>query len=856
PLAAMQGRVAGLEVTQLTGVPGGNFTVRIRGQNSIANGNDPLYIIDGVPYTSTPMSSNYTSQNIYFEGTSPLNNINPGDIESIEVLKDADATAIYGSRGSNGVILITTKKGSPGRTQVSANYYSGLGKVSSKIDLLNTEQYVEMRNEAFQNDGQVPNASNAPDLTTWEQNRYTDWQKELLGGTAHYNDAQVSVSGGSDQLQFIAGGGYRKETTVFPGDNDFQRISGHLNLTNTSRDGRFKSSFTVNYTNSHTDFVARDLTREAMTLPPNAPALYKDNGELNWDNSTGYSQSLLHPLAYLKRRFDSQTNNLMANAALSYEVLPGLEILANMGYTQVNTNSITKIPKSSFSPALSQTLPNESIFSTNDFKNWMIEPQVKWNKQVSDHRINVLAGATFLEQTSDALAMAGTGFVTEALMDNLRAASNIYIYSDVYSQYRYHAIFGRINYQFKDRYILNVTGRRDGSSRFGPGNQFANFGAIGGAWLFSKEEFMTSLPFLSTGKLRASYGSSGNDQLGDYQYLDTYSSSGKYYDVQGLRPVRLSNADFAWESNKKLEAALELGMLKDRITVEFCYYNNRASNQLVGFALPPTTGFTNVQGNLPAVVENAGVELQLHTTNVDAKEFTWTTSLNLSVPRNTLIEFPNLESSPDYANTLVVGEPLNIRKRYTYSGIHPQTGLYTVEDLNGDGFFSLDDRTILQFIGRNFYGGIGNTFEYKGLRLDVLFQYVDQTAPNYISSWIIPPGFAMNQPAYVLDRWQREGDLASVQKFTTSSSGFIALNNYGNTENAATDASFLRLKNISLSYSLPDNLLKKINIQTLRVYVQGQNLFTLTEYRGLDPETGNLFLPPLKIITGGIQITL
>jgi len=244
PLAALQGRVPGLEITQQTGVPGGNFKVQIRGQNSIRSiGNDPLFIVDGVPYTNTPMSFGETSQLILVNGTSPLNSINPSDIESIEVLKDADATAIYGSRGANGIILITTKKGQAGKTKVDFNFYSGAGKVASKMDLLNTQQYLQMRKEAFINDNQIPDVTNARDALLWDTTRNTDWQKVLIGGTAKTLDAQVSLSGGNKNIQFLIGGGYHRETTVFPGNGADQRISTHFSLTNTSDNQRLKNFF-------------------------------------------------------------------------------------------------------------------------------------------------------------------------------------------------------------------------------------------------------------------------------------------------------------------------------------------------------------------------------------------------------------------------------------------------------------------------------------------------------------------------------------------------------------------------------------------------------------------------------------
>ncbi|HTF30056.1 MAG TPA: hypothetical protein VK625_14485, partial [Flavitalea sp.] len=361
-------------------------------------------------------------------------------------------------------------------------------------------------------------------------------------------------------------------------------------------------------------------------------------------------------------------------------------------------------------------------------------------------------------------------------------------------------------------------------------------------------------PFISFGKLRASYGTTGNDQLGDYQYLDTYTSSGVYFNVTGLKPVRLSNPDFAWETNKKFEAAIELGFIEDRILLEASFYKNRSSNQLIGFALPPTTGFTNVQGNMPATVQNEGVEIQLNTLNIVSRNLKWTTSINVTVPRNKLIEFPDLETSPTYANSLVVGEPLSIRKLYVYEGVNTQTGFYEFTDVNDDGTLNFEDAEVVGFQGRKFYGGLNNSFEYKGFEFSFLFQYVRQKSNNYITGFGSQPGGLSNQPVYVMDHWQQSGDISEGQLFTTTL-GFPAYSRLMSTVQSMGDASFLRLKNLSISYTLPVASLKKINFEKLRIYILGQNLLTFSDYKGLDPETGNSTLPPLSVLTGGFQLT-
>lgn len=860
PLAALQGRIPGLQIVQQTGVPGGNYQVRIRGQNSIANGNDPLYIIDGVPYISTTMAFAETSQAILFNGTSPLNSINPADIESIEVLKDADATAIYGSRGSNGVILITTKKGTPGKTKLEVNFYTGAGKVASKMELLSSPQYLSMRKEALTNDNNWPVSPAVqpfiPDLFAWDTTRYTDWQKELIGGTATTTDAQLSLSGGDKFTNFSLNGGYHRDGTVFPGDNADQRISTNFTVNNRSANDRFSSTFSTKYVVNTTNLLKRDLTSSALTLPPVAPPLYDEQGNLNWGVNS-WNQSLPNPLAYTHTEYESTTKNILMNFTGTYSILSNLNAKVSMGISDIGMSAITTTPKSSLPPTVALTTPNESVFSNSSFKNWNIEPQLNWKPKLPHGKLDILLGTTFLQQVQEGLAQFAYGFAEEALMKNIGAASSMLLATNYYNQYRYHAVFGRINYAWKDRYFLNATGRRDGSSRFGPGKQFANFGALGAAWIFSKENFLVNnLPFLSLGKLRASYGLTGNDQLGNYQYLDTYTSSGPYQGTTGLTPVRLSNPDFAWETNKKIEAGIELGFIDNRLQLSASVYRNRSSNQLVGFTLPPTTGFTSIQGNLPATVQNTGIEIELSSVNWTQSNKSWTTSFNISIPRNELIEFPGLATSPTYANSYVVGEPLTILKRYNYLQVDPTTGIYQFEDVNQDSRINTRDRQTVVFTGQKFFGGIQSSLQLNRFQFDFLFQFVNQQRPNYLSTFPSPPGNPTNQPTWVLNQWTPENNQTDIQKFTMSAEGNNAYNFLRSSTRSVSDASFIRLKNVYVSYSLPVEWCNRLYIQQAKIFLQGQNLLTFTKYLGLDPETGSNYLPPLRLITAGFNLSL
>lgn len=854
PLGAMQGRIAGLNISQSTGLASGGYEVRIRGENSIAAGNNPLYIIDGVPYDSQTMGfSNVGATTIPGGRISPLSLLNSQDIASIEILKDADATAIYGSRGANGVVLITTKKGKDGKTKFSINTYSGLGRVARNIDYMKTEQYLEMRKQGFANDGITEYPADAYDVNgTWKMDRYTDWQKELIGGTAYLTNAQASVSGGNGNTRFLLSGGYHKETTVFPKDFEYNRISVHSNLDHTSTNDRFQLFFSANYAVENNDLPGIDLTSPTRFLPPNAPELYTDTGDLNFENGT-----FANPLAEMEGKYLTRRNNLISNAWLSYRILPSLSLVSNFGYTNTKLEESRTNPHTKFDPALGLTSSYSSIY-TNDAEkeSWLVEPQLNWKKGIGKSKLDVLVGASYQQQTDDVLSHFARGFASNSLIYNLAAANTLTVQRDALTEYKYEAFFGRINYSLGHKYILNLTGRRDGSSRFGSGRRYANFGALGAAWIFSKETWVgNSLPLLSFGKLRGSYGVTGNDQIGNYQYLETYSTTGSNYDgVSGLQPTRIFNPDFGWETNKKYSAALELGFINDRINIVAEYYNNRSSNQLVGLPLPGTTGFPSIQANLGAIVENSGLEIGLSTTQLKTADWNWDTDINLSIPRNKLVAFPNLENST-YATQYVIGEPLGIKKLYHVIGVDPETGIYQFEDYNGDGKISApEDRQYIVDTSPQYYGGVNNRISYKGLELSFLFQFTKRKGYNYVLG-SAAPGQMANQPEFLTTQWQSTGDDAETQLFTAgyNQDALIAFSRYIFSDASVEDASFVRLRNASISYKIPQKELKDLGC---KIYLQGENLLLFTKFKSGDPEQLTGFLPPLRKLTLGFELTI
>jgi TonB-linked SusC/RagA family outer membrane protein len=880
PILALEGRVPGLYIQQASGIPGAYSQISIMGQNSIANGNDPLYIIDGVPFSSTSLTiPNFNGGavgapgnptfNTSGLGVSPFNSLNPADIESIVVLKDADATAIYGSRGANGVILITTKKGKVGSTRVDLNVYTGGGEVTRMMHMLNTTQYLAMRREAFQNDGlTVPSIITNPadynyDIDgVWDTTRYTNWQKVLIGNTSTFTNVQGSVSGGNANTQFLVGGGYGMQGTPYIGDYYDDKIMGNASVTHTSSDQRFHLQLGISYVYDNNKMPTGDFTSSSLTLAPDAPALFDKSGNLNWQIYNG-TATFGNPAAATYQNAKAATDNLLTDLNLSYEIVPGLKLLSTFGYNHDEMNQINYNPASAQAPPYN-TNPSyrSALVGNNTSEKWIVEPQLSYQKGMGAGRIEALIGATFEQNTDNYYGLSGSGYTSDALIPDLLAASTLRLSVDNNILYRYNAIYGRVGYNWNEKYLINLTARRDGSSRFGPGKQFGNFGAGGVGWIFSKENFIQkNLSFLSYGKLRASYGITGNDQITDYQYLSSYSPiSTTYEGLTGLYPTKLTNAYFAWEVVKKLEGGLDIGFLKDKILFSVVYYRNRTGNQLVGYSLPYITGFNSVQFNLPAVVQNEGLELTLNTVNIKTENFSWSTGVNLTIPSNKLVAFPNIQSFSSYANTYVVGKSLFIKERFHCLGVNDTTGIYEFASAKNGPTYNPTYPTDLRPtkpITQQFYGGLNNSFKYRGFQLDIFLQFVEQRALNYRAAVSYPgPGyFNTNCPTVVLNRWQKPGDISNFARFSTDNAAdpsYALLSS----DFSVSDASFIRLKNMALSYQLTGGWQKSMHLQNVRLYLQCQNLFTITKYLGMDPETGASVLPPLRMITGGLKVSL
>lgn len=856
-LSALSGRMPGVFVQTTNGLPGGNINIQIRGTGSIEAGTQPLYIIDGVPFDSSFGSlspTNVLASETMNGMVSPLNSINPNDIESISVLKDADATAIYGSRGSNGVVLITTKKALTSDTKVNIDFSTAINEAANLPKLLTAEQYFSLREEAFANDGITPSSdqsdwsSYAPELTVWDRNNITDWAKFFLDGTGNINNIQSSVLGGNERTNYSLSGNYREETTYLPGENIYKRASLSASLRHTSNDGKFTLQFSNALTIDDNKLVnpSQEITL-GILLPPNYP-IFNDDGSFNWYSS--------NPVAALQKYSKAKSENLITNLRLGYSLTKDINVNISTGYNRMALLQRQVFPETALYPGST----NYTNFGDNGNNTFIFEPQINYLKSFGQSDISVLIGGTYQNSQRSGETIRASSFLHSSLMENLASAS-YYELSNTNSQYKYASAFSRLTLNHQSKYILNLSVRRDVSSKFGPDNKVGHFGAVGVAWQFGQEGFIkSSLPFLSFGKLRGSFGITGNDQISDYQYLSSYGNSGVTYDqIPTLTPLRIANGNFRWESTRKAELAIEIGLFEDRVFFNAIRYANTSTDQLVEYAIPSLSGFTSYQANLPAKVDNKGWELELLTHIIKGRDFNWTTNFNLTISRNVLREFDNLSTS-SYANTLVIGEDINRIYGYKFSRLDEDgRPLYITKDGEEtqypssvtDAFFTIGRQT------PDFYGGIGQSFSYKNWSLDIFGQFVKQWSRgglNYFTT-----GSYRNSYSVMLDRWTPTNTETNIPRASTNS-------DYSYWESSANffDASYFRLKNISLNYTFRNGSNSASQLNGLRIYFQAQNPYTFWNKDSalLDPESGSLStnalqrnLPPTRTFQLGLAHT-
>lgn len=874
PLLALNGRVPGVLITPTSGYQSAPVKVEIRGRNTINPKlvSDPLYVIDGMPLTVLDITTNgggltssYTNGSTGFvqaglvnstNGQSPLFSINPADIESISVLKDAAATAIYGSRGANGVIMITTKRARPGKTQLNVNVQQSVSMAPRHLNLLKTPEYLQMRRETLKNDGNPLTIAYMPELA-WDTTRYTDWQKELWG-VAKSTDASMSISGGDRLTSFKISGGLTNSEDITTRNGRNQRINISSAISHRSADQKLTLDLQAVYTYTNVKAIA---TPGLYTLPPNFPAIFNSKGALNYAdwNAAGLSNST-YPFASLLQPSATSVNFINASLRLSYVFAKGLTFSVNSGFNNAQTNYEYYNPIAAQNPALSPV--GSANFGNSQVNNWNVEPQLNYTTYVGSGRLEVMAGGSWQKSNTRGVTTAGFGYTNDALIKSISNAPFMTSGQNA-AQKKYASVHGRINYNWQNKYILELAGNRDGSSNFGPGRQFGNFWSAGAGWIASQEEWLQPIlpSWWSYLKFNASYGVTGLDYGGSYQYISEWKPINTLPQYNGVLPFTLAHAvnqDYQWQENKKINVDLSMGFLKDRITLTASWYRNRCNNQLTDIPTPSYTGFSTVVGNSPANVVNSGYEGSLSAQVIANKKFSWTFGFNIGVNRNKLVDYPDFQFSP-YYTTQLIGRSLNTVYLYHYLGVNPQNGRRLVEDHNHDGIISkdlnsplfsgTDDRYITLDPTPKYYGGISSEFTYKRIVLSTFFIFKKQLRKIPFVTTGGPMG---NIPAYVYNNhWQQPGDQTTYPRFTTGAPANEGW--FSESDGAYADASFIRCSNLVLGYSLPDAACKKLHVHGAMLSLNLSNVFTITPYKDIDPESTFGTLPQPRVIAGKLS---
>ena len=864
-LEALQGKVPGLFIQQVTGQPGGAFNVRMRGSSNFNTGaTEPLVIVDGVRYPSgaLPLSGNtlYATAN-FLQGGSGLNYLNPNDIERIDVLKDIDATAIYGSSGAYGVILITTKKAKNVSPTFSANVYTGVSVKGKLVPILNTEEYVMLRREAITNDNLQPTAADRDINGTWPADRYTDWRKELIGNSAATTNANFSYGGGSGNVSYLLGGSIRDVGNIQRHNGSNRDGTVRFSLTSTTADNKLILSLSGNYVSSKNDMVPYDFSGFASVAPPNAPNPFNPDGSINWDNLTANSVGNATP-AEMFRTYDNQTNNLLANFTATYKPTSKITLRSVFAYNNISGRESVGYPSAAFHPA-TVNVSNSLVGILNQYntRSITVSPYAEYRTTVAKKGdLTVIFGGEINNQLRNATEIRGNGFASDALIANPSLGASVATTNSL-ADYRSIGMYGIVKFVWNNKYIVDINTRRDGSIKFGPGRRFGNFGSAALAWVFTEEDLLKDLSWLSFGKLRASSGIVGGDAITPFQYLGTYSTiTGTYDGKTGLIPSALANEYLEWEHNFNSEVALELAFFNNRISAEYSYYSNRSSNQLLSRPLSSVTGYSSYVLNSDALIRTSGSEIMLSSNNIKAKHFNWSTTINVSVPKSKILRLP---SQANQNSNYVLNKPVTGKLLYKYNGVNPETGQYNFTNAKGEsGDFMTGltqaDKTEFIDLSPKYFGGFQNSFSYKQLTLDVAFSFTSRMAQSYLGQQSLVFGLPEFGGSTIwLDRWQKKGDNAKVPKLTSQITGSLRHWVFQESTGAYEDATYARLQNVSLRYSLSQELVKKLKLRSLSLYLQGQNLATISKFGGLDPENlqGSV-LPPMRVFTAGFNLTL
>ena len=882
---AIQGRAAGVFVEAGNGKLGQSVKVRIRGSSSVSAGNQPLYVIDGIPMTSS-------SQSNMGGATNPLADINSNDIESVEILKDASAAAIYGSRAANGVVLITTKRGKSGKTNFNINYLTGFSKPTNHVDWLNTEEYVELFTEAtgsltpnlirrFNRYGADPAALVAPSTTphaSWITPGApgyvdTNWDNEAFQD-AKFNQFDFNASGGTDKTKFYASLNWSDQDGILVG-NRFQKIGGRVNIDHQATD---RVSLGINFSLSRTknfrvaDDNAFSTPLQMVALSPMTPVIDPRTGLVSGalDPVLGEPNDF-YPLYYnplLEVEYNDRVTSVWRNFGQVYgtaKIIEGLTFRSEIGYdllTQHETRYFAS--QTSFNSGA----PNGQVddiwtqvfnYTTNNF--------LQYNKSFDVHALEVIGGMSFQKSNTTFGTVTGQQLPSDSYK-KANAAAIITAGNSTETEFSFVSYFARANYKFNNKYLLSLSGRVDGSSRFGTNNQYGFFPAASVGWILTEESFLTDNNVVEFLKLRASYGLTGNAEIGNFPWQNLYSGDGGYGGVPGQRPSQLENPDLRWEQTAQVDIGVDFGFLNSRISGQIDYYVKKTSDLLLAVNLPGTVGVARTQIRNVGDLENKGFEFVLNTENF-VGDFKWSTSFNIARNKNEITNLDNQVIEGSLLSRAVEGEAIGIFFGPKYAGVDPANGnaLYYMRDTNGELITTSDynSATFMKIGDPNpeVIFGITNNFSYKGIDLSVLFMGVQgNDVYNGGGKFMSSNGDNYdNQTRDQLKRWQNPGDITRVPQARLSANGT------GESSRYIQDGSYIRLKTLTLGYTLPQSLISKASLTKVRFYVSGQNLLTFTDYTLWDPEvnadsfesnitqgTDFYSAPQPKTITFGVNI--
>lgn len=799
--AVLQGKTAGVVVNQNSGTPGGQNSIKLRGGSSISASNQPLIVIDGVPVITGSFGQiGYSGQE-----TDAISDLNPSDIESFTILKDASATAIYGARASNGVILITTKKGSYQSTKVDLNTNYGWQTMPSERipDLMNAAEWNEFKGTDIQGTD-------------------TDWMKEILQ-IAPTSNTELSVSTGNDKTRlFISGNYYKQDGTVK--STSFDRYNGRINV-----DHRFNKNFSIGLNTTMGYSVNRRVEGDqtlygplpnALSIPAVYP-VYNEDGSYNEDGPYA------NPVAIINETKNvAYTTRNTSNFSFEYKFLDMFTFTSKVGSDIYNLREHEYDP---ITTAQGLKYNGLGIEGTTYVSNIVNSNVLQFGTSVAQkHNIEALAGFSFEKYARRTTYIEAINFPNEAFQ-YITSAGTIRAASAASLNRGMNSYFGQFKYNYLYKYIFTFTARADGSSKFGENNKFGYFPAMSLAWRVSEENFLKNNKIISDLKLRFILGRTGNDGIGDFASLGLYGGGFNYQGNAGIAPTQLPNPALKWETTDQTGLGLDISFFKDRITLNADVYYNKTHDLLLERPLPPSTGYSSISSNI-GELENKGLEIVLNTENIKSKDFTWNTSFNFAANRNKVLKLYDGQPLDDQGrggNSVREGEPIGIFYGYVCLGVDPSTGYLVYDDLDKNGVITANDRKKIGDPNPDFTFGLTNNISYKSWDLSVFLHSVyGNDVFNGTRIYLEGPTNEDNQTTNSLRRWKKPGDITDIPKIgdDLKSSRFIE------------DGSFLRIKNVTLSYTFNKDLIARIRMKSLRAYVSGQNLYTFTTYSGMDPE--------------------